>query len=292
MDALSREIRDFIESQTLMSDCETRGQKFVASLNANLDAERNTELAALSQRFSQQHVWQHHLRWVGVVLVWWVMLQLWSSLKRVCDCVAAFLGLLFFGPIICVAGLALSCSGAVFQSTLRVGRWGEPFQEYGFVTPGTRCGQFVHKLGLQHLPSLLNILQGEMSFIGPRLVSPGELSPHERLVRRPPRTSLSLVAPAASQYRLWVRERVRPSDWRALYLSTKAGVVTESYVTFGHNQTPDERYSAEEFSAVSAGMRHDTKLLLSYVKRIFSAWTSASTWRSELWPVVVQEEGR
>ena len=65
MDALSREIRDRIEPQTLMSDYETRDQKFAVSLNANLAAERNTELAALSQRFSQQYVWQHHLRWVG-----------------------------------------------------------------------------------------------------------------------------------------------------------------------------------------------------------------------------------
>jgi len=37
---------------------------------------------------------------------------------------------------------------------------------------------------LQRLPFLINILAEDMSFIGPRLVSPGELSPRERTVRR------------------------------------------------------------------------------------------------------------
>ena len=44
--------------------------------------------------------------------------------------------------------------------------------------------QFVWRLRLGLLPVLLNIVKGDISFIGPRPVSPGELSPRERMVRK------------------------------------------------------------------------------------------------------------
>jgi lipopolysaccharide/colanic/teichoic acid biosynthesis glycosyltransferase len=50
--------------------------------------------------------------------------------------------------------------------------------------------QFLWKLGFGRLPVLLNIIKGDLSFIGPRPVSPGELSPRERMVRK--RYNLSL----------------------------------------------------------------------------------------------------
>ena len=104
------------------------------------------------------------------------------------------------------------------------------------------------------LPALVNVAKGQLRFVGVEPRSEEEI------------------------------QGLSP-DWRALYLSTKAGIVTEAYVSFGHNQTADERYSAEVFYAVSAGIRHDTRLLLGYIKRLFSTWMS----RPQAWPIAVPE---
>jgi NDP-sugar pyrophosphorylase family protein/lipopolysaccharide/colanic/teichoic acid biosynthesis glycosyltransferase len=94
-----------------------------------------------------------------------------------------------------------------------------------------------HRL-LQHfLPALINIAKGELHFVGV-----------------PPRTSEEIKA--------------LPHDWQALYLHTKAGMVTEAYVYHGLTPTADEQYSAEVFYSVRAGVRHDLRLMIGYVGRI------------------------
>jgi len=57
-------------------------------------------------------------------------------------------------------------------------------------------------------------------------------------------------------------------DWRALYLQSKPGIVTEALVNFGVAVTEDEMYSAESvyFARSSAG--YDLKLMIRYFLRI------------------------
>ena len=59
-----------------------------------------------------------------------------------------------------------------------------------------------------------------------------------------------------------------PQDWRALYLKSKPGVVTETLVNFGPRATRDDMYSAEAVYAVSCGLKYDLKLLAKYFGQI------------------------
>ena len=109
--------------------------------------------------------------------------------KGAMDRVLAFLGLLFFLPVGLVIALLirLESPGPVFYSQERVGLNGRSFRILKFrsmvadaekgLAPQwasqndpriTRIGAFLRKTRLDEVPQLINILKGEMSFVGPR----------------------------------------------------------------------------------------------------------------------------
>jgi exopolysaccharide biosynthesis polyprenyl glycosylphosphotransferase len=109
-------------------------------------------------------------------------------LKRLIDLALAGLVLLVSSPLMLVVALLikLDSKGPVFFRQERLGQKGRPFNIIKFRTmfqgaendgpvwtdPDdpriTRAGKLLRKLRLDELPQLLNILRGEMSFIGPR----------------------------------------------------------------------------------------------------------------------------
>jgi N-acetylglucosaminyldiphosphoundecaprenol N-acetyl-beta-D-mannosaminyltransferase len=146
------------------------------------DLERET--AELARRFSPGSFWRQRLRWGGQRLAWLVVVHGLLGLKRVVDLFVALILLLLMGPVFVPLALLLRATGPVLQGTPRAGRWNEPFLEYAFTTPQNVLGRLLRKLHLSRLPVLLNIVKGDMSFIGPRAVAPGTLSPRERSIRR------------------------------------------------------------------------------------------------------------
>lgn len=109
-------------------------------------------------------------------------------IKRLSDLVLAIFYLAVAWPLMLVFSMAikLDSPGPVFFRQERLGQEGKPFQilkfrtmvqdaeQSGpqFATPGdvrvTRVGRVLRCLRLDELPQLINILKGEMSFIGPR----------------------------------------------------------------------------------------------------------------------------
>lgn len=109
-------------------------------------------------------------------------------IKRVFDLVVACLGLLLLAPLLLVVGLLikLDSPGPVFFRQERMGRRFRPFFIYKFrtmvqeapyrggpITFGadpriTRVGRILRTTKIDELPQLINILRGEMSFVGPR----------------------------------------------------------------------------------------------------------------------------
>ena len=110
-------------------------------------------------------------------------------MERVFDIVFSVLALLVLSPLLVPIVVILRCSGEgeIFFLQERVGRNGEVFKLYKFVTmlkdspnigTGTvtmkddprvlPVGKFLRKTKINELPQLLNIFFGDMSVIGPR----------------------------------------------------------------------------------------------------------------------------
>lgn len=113
--------------------------------------------------------------------------MLYSSLKRLVDFLCVFLLLPIFIPIMLVTAflIARDSKGGVFYTQKRMGYRGKSFTMYkfrsmrtdmngkGFTEGGedpriTKVGSIIRKYRIDELPQILNVLKGEMSFIGPR----------------------------------------------------------------------------------------------------------------------------
>ncbi len=109
-------------------------------------------------------------------------------MKRVFDLAGALAGLLLLAPVFAVVAWIIrrERGGPVFYRQTRIGQHGRPFRIWKFrtmvvnadqigpsLTAGhdpriTRIGRWLRKFKLDELPQLLNVVAGEMSFVGPR----------------------------------------------------------------------------------------------------------------------------
>lgn len=106
--------------------------------------------------------------------------------KRGIDLIGSLIGLLLLSPIFIIVTLTLffANEGKPFFFQIRPGKNGRLFKIIKFKTMNdkqdsngdllndserlTKTGTFVRKTSLDEIPQLLNVLLGEMSFIGPR----------------------------------------------------------------------------------------------------------------------------
>jgi lipopolysaccharide/colanic/teichoic acid biosynthesis glycosyltransferase len=108
--------------------------------------------------------------------------------KRTFDIVVAAAGLIVLSPLLLLIAvlIKLDSRGPIFFRQERIGKGFRPFLIYKFrtmienasktggaITYGndsriTRAGRLLRKIKLDELPQLINVLKGDMSFVGPR----------------------------------------------------------------------------------------------------------------------------
>jgi len=142
-------------------------------------------------------------------------------MKRLIDFIISFVGLIVISPILLVTTLLIRITSGspVFYRQDRVGLNGKTFKLYKFRTMVadadkigtavtakndpriTPLGGFLRRFKLDELPQLINVLKGDMSFVGPRPDVPGfadKLQGEDRIILtvRP-----GITGPATLKYR-------------------------------------------------------------------------------------------
>ncbi len=184
-------------------------------------------------------------------------------IKRSFDIFLSSVGLVLSSPVWAVISLLILIEdgGAVFYAQERMGRNGRTFRAFKFrsMVPDaekgtgpvqasekdprvTRIGRLLRATAMDELPQLLNILKGDMSFVGPRALRPAEKEVHatsgelsleavpgfrERHSVRPGLTGLAQVylpgeAPRHRKFRydlLYIRRMTLALDLKLIFLS-------------------------------------------------------------------------
>jgi len=135
----------------------------------------------------------------------------YSPMKRMIDIIISVLALIFLFPLILILSvfIKLEDGGSAIYSHIRLGHQRKPFRllkfrsmimnadEILFSNPEllenlrsgthklvndprvTNIGRFIRRYSLDEVPQFINVLKGEMSFVGPRAYRPDELVKYE-----------------------------------------------------------------------------------------------------------------
>ena len=124
-------------------------------------------------------------------------------MKRLFDIISSLVGLIFISPIFPVVPILikLDSKGPVFFKQWRIGKDGKQFKIYKFrtmvqeadevgslITAGndqriTKIGKLLRRYEIDELPTLMNVLKGDMSIVGPRPEVPKYLHHYDRKYR-------------------------------------------------------------------------------------------------------------
>ena len=142
------------------------------------------------------------------------------AMKRIFDIVFSVIGLMLLWPLIAlcwiIAALETRSNGFFIQK--RIGRYGKIIQVYKIKTMYasaaprsaitvhhlssiTKSGAFFRRYKLDELPQLLNVLMGNMSFVGPRPDVPGYADKLEGCNRVILQLRPGITGPASIKYK-------------------------------------------------------------------------------------------
>jgi len=125
-------------------------------------------------------------------------------IKRLFDIFFSFLGLILISPLLLLLTILIKkeSPGPAFYRGKRVGKNGKEFRIFKFRSmvldaekiggPSTsaddprltKFGKFLRRHKFDELPQLINVLKGEMSFVGPRPEVPSEVETYDKETKK------------------------------------------------------------------------------------------------------------
>lgn len=186
-------------------------------------------------------------------------------IKQIIDLLFAFLGLLFFSPLLLLIGILikLDSKGPIIFKQKRMGGDGKVFVIYKFRTMVkgaeklkekyrhlnevdgpvfkirndprfTKVGKFLSHTGLDELPQLINIIKGDMSLVGPRPLPINE-------------------------------ERKIPKKWQNTRRKARPGIFSSWLVNGAHELSFKEWMEIDTIDIEKSSFHHDLMILLKTV---------------------------
>jgi undecaprenyl phosphate N,N'-diacetylbacillosamine 1-phosphate transferase len=165
--------------------------------------------------------------------------------KRVVDIVGSAILMIPIGAVIGISAIAIKKEdgGPIFYMAERTGRFGKPFRMFklrsmmvnapdirlsdGSTYNGdddprvTKFGKFARKTSIDELPQVINILKGDMSFIGPRPDTPMYLSQYtdEELIALTVRPGITGYNQALNRNSVLTKEKLKNDVYYVKHLS-------------------------------------------------------------------------
>ncbi len=140
-----------------------------------------SEIESIHRRFSKGGLIRLKLRRYVRSFSWFLAVSVASVSKRMFDLVMAIFLTILASPLILLGWLL---SGGSLLRTPRLGKWGVTYDELSFRINDRISGRMMEFLRMRRLPVLINIIKGDMSFVGPLPASPGDLNLQEKAVRK------------------------------------------------------------------------------------------------------------
>jgi lipopolysaccharide/colanic/teichoic acid biosynthesis glycosyltransferase len=157
--------------------------------------------------------------------------------ERLFDLFVSLVGLILLSPLFVLIAVAikLDSPGPVFFRGQRVGRYGSLFGIFKFRSmvvdaaqrgPGitsagdpriTHVGAMLRRIKLDELPQLINVVQGEMSLVGPRPEDPHYVTFYTPEQRRVLNVRPGLTSPASLRFR-HEEEMLAGESWERTYV--------------------------------------------------------------------------
>jgi len=186
------------------------------------------------------------------------------ALKRAFDIILSLIGIIVSSPIMAATAICIKLEdgGPVFYKQIRLTKDGREFEIIKFrsmiteaesdgvarLSTGdnddriTKVGKFIRKTRIDEIPNFINILKGDISFVGPRGERP-EL----------------------------VKEYEKELPEFALRLQVKAGLTGYAQVYGKYNTSPYDKLLMDLMYIANASIFEDIRILLATVKILFVA---------------------